>query len=175
MPLGAALLNLFFSFLSLLKGALILGVICLPLVLLANFLRNKLKEKGLSWISSTFLACLAVVFVASVILYSYPAIMAPSLPSDIVLEEFEPSFWDSVGTFFVQALKLVVVALVLSLIVLPFVFFSSFFYSVFKDKGLSKPWSYSFAYVITFFAASLLGLFLLDRVVIALTYLFFFT
>jgi NADH:ubiquinone oxidoreductase subunit 6 (subunit J) len=136
--------------------AILLAVPITIVVYVGKFLKAKLqkKYKKLSWIQSAFASVFVITFVLLALLYSYPAISSfgnsnndlPGTTNFLVPDETSglvetavqsTSLQDSIFSFFLNVGRLLVIAFVVSILIMPFVFIGAFVFESFAKKSKS--------------------------------------
>ncbi len=131
--------KIFFSSITLLKGAIVPAFIVFALVLVGGRLRQVIeKETKWKWVLSTLATTFVVSWCIALLAYFYPIITASQehglglLPSSIA-----PSLGDLVASYLYGVLKVTLVAAVVALLLIPLEFVGVYIHSV-VDRRLAK-------------------------------------
>lgn len=117
-------LNIIFSFFDLAKGSAIVSIPVFVFVFVASLARKWLEKKyKWSWIKSSFVTTYFLVFSFVFVLYTFPIVQAfLEAGEETVLPEFAPTPLEIIVPIFLQSARLLLVALILTLLLLPLEF-----------------------------------------------------
>lgn len=176
MPLNLVL-YLIFSLLDLLKGTIVWSIPTFFLVLIITFVRRKVAEKyKLNWVKSAIASTFIVLFTLILILYFSPIVL--SLGQETIGEipaEGRPALLEILGSLILFVLRLFLVAVVISLILLPFEFVA-----VYLFEKVSRTWRLNYyinLYIVSFLVtliAAIILLFIFPWSLAGMLYLLFF-
>lgn len=152
-------------------GTALLALPVAVIVFLANVLRKKLAQKfKLSWIKSVFLSSFIAMLVLTTIIYSFPALtvsvspytdnLPPTITTELVEQNgdlveipatMDESVFDYIAFYSVTAIRLIIVAFVLTALLLPLQIIGSFVFERIQKKNKN----YWIAFYIACFSGTL--------------------
>ena len=121
----------------LLRLGIITAIPCFPAVLIGERLHNKISKRfSLSWIKATLLSTYLIVTLLIIFLYLVPLyygwIESP-LTGEALPPELQPGLFDLASLFLLSAVKILLAALVYTILLLPFMFFATYVLEKLKD------------------------------------------
>lgn len=129
------LLELFLSIVDFLKGSFIYSIPVFLFTMVAIVAQRLIvKRFKLSWVSSTILVTFFMVLSLVTALYLLPIIRAFQEPSYTLPPELEPLLEEKVYSFLLQAVRILAVSVVLSLILLPLELMGAFVFDWLSKK-----------------------------------------
>jgi hypothetical protein len=124
------------SIVSLIKGAFILSIPVFFIVLIASFLRKKIENYfKLQWFSSALITTIIFFLAIVSILYYFPFLLALNESRLGILPiEFQPTFFESFSAFLLSLIHVIIVAIVLTVLIIPIEFFGLFLTEALEQK-----------------------------------------
>lgn len=148
-------LELLLSVIDFLRGAFIYSLPVFLFTMVAVVARRlAAKRFKLSWITSTMLVTFFMTLSLVTALYLSPIIQAFQEPSYTLPPELEPSILEKAYFVFLQAVRLLAVSVVLSLLLLPLELVGSFFFDWLSKK---TNWTFVVRLYAAVFATTLLA------------------
>jgi hypothetical protein len=175
-----------FSVIDLLKGAFIWSFPVLIFSAFGKLLKDYFEKKySLSWLKSSFAATYITVLAVTFLVYFLPIVLSFfGRNMGVVPIELEPSIFESTAIIIYHFFRTIFVALIISLLFMPFSFAGSFFSELVKKKFPQKKESrkkffpkllrfYAGVYLTVLFA-SMIILFIVPWAVSGMLYFLFF-
>ena len=147
------LLFVLYGLFDLLKGSFLVSIIVFVFVFIAIFVRTALAKKyKLNWFKSSILTTYFLVFSLVLVLYIMPVIDILITPATgIILPELQPTPVELLIPFVLQFARLLVIALMLTLLLMPLEFIGIFLFEKISEKF---KFAYSIRLFLTVFAVS---------------------
>jgi len=171
------LASIIFSILELLKGSLIVAIPVFVFIFIGQKLRKKIAEQtSWSWFTSAIVSSFFIVFSLLLIIYFLPQFSTSFSPIGEVPSIFSGDFAAIITIYVASVLKVLFVALVLTVILMPLEFVGLYFHSVISKKLKKYPgWAklLATAYASSVFASAII-LFLIPEAITGFFYLLYF-
>ncbi len=154
--------NLVFSLFTLIKGSFFVSVPLFFIIFVLTFVHSFFVKKfKLSWLKSTFLLSYVVFFILLILFYFGPFQSALGETTFTVFpEELKPQFQNILGFYVFTVFRLLLIALALTIMAIPFALFGSLILSFLKKRYSSQPFSAQL-FVTVFLTSIVLSFFLL--------------
>jgi hypothetical protein len=151
-------LDLLLSAFDFLRGSFILSIPVFLLFLLGYFFSKKFLEKfNLKWIQKTFVATYFVFILLLLVFFIWPVIEAfLVVDNGVIPEPLRMTLGEFLYLVFSLLVKMLVVAFILSLFVLPLAFIGVFVLEFFSEKF---KWNKFINFFLSCFIATVIGLF----------------
>ncbi len=153
------LLDIVFSVFDFLRGAFLISILTFVLFLLGYFFSKKFLERfNLSWVKKAFISSFFVFVVLLLFVFVWPVIEAFLVVDlGVIPEEFRMTLAEFFYLVFSLLIKMLVVALIFSIFVLPLLFVGVFVFEFLSKKFF---WNKFINFFLASFAVTAFGLFI---------------